>query len=78
MIQIGGVNISLTNIQEKIQTISFVTKAIVYAKSIGTGVLIGVTVSLSNQDELTKLKFIQEINQLLDPLEMPTNISFVS
>lgn len=78
MIQIGGVNISLKNIQEKLLTIKFVTKALVYAKSIGTGVLIGVTISLTNQDELTKLKCVEEMNRLLDPLEIPTNITFVS
>ncbi len=77
VVQIGGVNISLATIQEKIQLINSVKKVTVYAKANGAEVLIGATIVLINQDDETKTTCLAKINQLLDPKEVPAMITFV-
>ena len=77
VVQIGGVNISLAAIQEKIQLINSVKNATIYAKANGAGVLIGATIVLIQDNEEIKTSCLAEINRLLDPKEVPSIITFV-
>ncbi len=77
VVQIGGVNISLIEIEKKIRAIQLVKEVSIYAKASGTSILIGATIFLYHEDEDTKKTFMKTLHKVLDPLEIPTIISFV-
>ncbi len=77
VIQIGGINVSLDTVQEKIQSIQAVKTATVFAKANESGILIGATIVLIKNEDAERASCIQEIYKILEPIEVPNNIIFL-
>lgn len=78
MVQVGGVNINLDHIKRKIESITNIKKAAIYAKAEWSGTLITASIELFNSSETDKENCIDEIYKRLDLVEVPKHIVFIN
>ena len=77
VVQVGGVNVCLDTVQEKIQSIKAVKTATVFAKATESGTLICATIVLTKNEDDERASCILEIYKILEPIEVPNNIIFL-
>ena len=77
VVQVGGVNVNLENIKIKIEKIQCVKKATLFAKATLADTIIMASILLEHNTKEMKTKFMDEMYNALELIEVPKHIVFL-